>query len=137
MNMGNMDDQQKMMMQFPSMFNQFMMQSMAQPNGHAAQNGKSNAKSKQATKNGVPVVPPAPINPQVEQFQIKMMDMVKKLQKKCDQIFSEVNQKSNGPSSNQVPKTGFVSDSPAAEAGTEPTPRIATASGALLSTRTR
>lgn len=30
------------------------------------------------------------VSPQTEQFQIKIIDMVKKLQKKCDQIANDV-----------------------------------------------
>ena len=78
-----------------------------QQNGNSMPaNNKSNGKSKAAAK--TPAMPPAPINPQVEQFQIKMMDMVKKLQKKCDQIFSEVNQKSNGSSNRQPTPENWI-----------------------------
>jgi hypothetical protein len=96
--MNGLDEQQKMMMNFPSMFSQFMMGSLNQNahNGMMNQMGKASGKSKQPAKNGggVPQTGMAGgvMNPQNEQFQIKMMDMVKKLQKKCDQIFNEVHQ---------------------------------------------
>ena len=73
------------MQQFANMFNQFMMNAM-----QTQQNVKPVKGKKKASQ--VLEVPKFMVqdSPQQEQFQSKIMDLMKKLQKKCETIHSEI-----------------------------------------------